>query len=299
MRRRTVFGTVLASTLLVAAGVVTLAAPGTPAGAITNCSVTASQVGLDSEEQQMLSLINAERTSRGLPALKASAALSRAAQWKANDSTASGSTFGHTDSLGRNFDTRIYQCGYMAGSPAGSTLTGEVLAYGYSSPAATLKAWMESPGHKGVILWHYALPGGHQPSVIGLGRNGNRWSVTFGGFDDSGLAWPSTNPPASNPPTATPTSAPAPSQPVAPPPSFSTQLLAGENYLVFTGPAMSTVQAFGGIYDAVAVVYHWNAISRAWERYVPGGPSYLTNFHTLTPGHLYIVVMSRAATWVY
>jgi hypothetical protein len=196
------FGVCLAAAL---AGVI--AVSWSTAQAITNCST--STQALDGQEQQMLVLINQKRVEVGLLPVVASPNLSRAAAWKSFDSSASGSGFSHTDSLGRGPNLRVLQCGY-----AGSA--GENVAYGYGGAQTTLDAWMASPGHRCLINGTKVPPSTQYPvppdcyapisagmKVAGIGYNASisAWTVDMGSFDDSNQPWDSGGPA----PTATPT----------------------------------------------------------------------------------------------
>jgi uncharacterized protein YkwD len=195
--------------LLSATGVALLAAgaaatPGTPhAGAAGPCD--APDAGIDASEQQMFALVNATRAANGLAPLKLSPALNRAAAWKSSDSSAFlGPAFSHTDSLGRSAFTRVRDCGYP------NSAVGEIIAYVSTTPATTLAAWMDSPGHRSQILEsHYR--------VLGIGGNGRAWTIDFGAVDDSGSTPPL--PPLPPAPTATPTAPPSPTPAPTPSPT--------------------------------------------------------------------------------
>ena len=184
------------------------------AQALTNC--TTGTAAMDASEQQVLSLINAYRQENGLPALKHSPNLSRAAAWMAEDLTSHGA-WSHTDSYGRLPFTRVIDCGYL------SQGAGENLAM-TSSAAGAVNLWKGSPGHSANMLnpaW----------KVAGIGHAGSIWAADFGVIDDSGATAPppppatstATSPAGSggNPPTQAPTAPPtaplAPTTPVAKP----------------------------------------------------------------------------------
>ena len=150
-----------------------------PAIAATNCST--SSAGVDSAEQQVVSLINDARAAIGVAPLAISTNLSRAAAWKSEDPSAS-PPLSHTDSLGRSPTQRSRDCGYNGG-------VGENIAWGFPSAEAVFNGWMGSSGHRSNLLSsNYA--------VIGVGRSGTAWTTDFGLVADGG------SPP---PPTATPT----------------------------------------------------------------------------------------------
>ncbi|MDZ7727570.1 MAG: CAP domain-containing protein [Dehalococcoidia bacterium] len=188
-------GSVLAGAVTVVFGLVfaLIQSHGT-AGAVENCST--STAALSAAEQEMLRLHNEERARHGLSALQPSSSLNRAAAWKSADSSASGSNFSHTDSLGRGPSERAQDCGYPGGAA-------ENIAYGYPSAQATFDAWMNSPGHRNNILTSYYR-------AIGIGVVDGKWTVNFGLEVESGSSSPApAATPTAVPPTATPTQ-PAP-----------------------------------------------------------------------------------------
>jgi uncharacterized protein YkwD len=125
--------------------------PGTalpsPAQALTNCSVSAGDLVVDGEEQQMLQLINSYRTDTGLSPLSFDPDAARAAAWFSRD-MASTNRFpaDHVDSLGRGLGTRLTQCG------ASYTRAGENIAAGNASAEATFEQWRNSSGHDANML---------------------------------------------------------------------------------------------------------------------------------------------------
>jgi uncharacterized protein YkwD len=276
------------------------------ARAVTDCE-TASN-GLDSQELEMLSLVNAARAQAGAAPLAVSPNLNRAAAWKSEDPSATGSNgvpFDHTDSLGRSPFERAVDCGYPTGAA-------ENIAYGYPSAQATLTAWMGSPGHRANILNASYV-------AIGVGRSGSAWTLNFGFVDDSGS--PPPQPAATNTPTPTtaaptntpvPTNTPIPAQPSAaqPAPTFTPVVVqqpaapaqppapvqptlapiptptraapvqaeapagqhlgGGINMVTYTGPTQPVADALASIGGDVEWVYTWNGVR--WLRYVPGMP---------------------------
>jgi uncharacterized protein YkwD len=86
-------------------------------------------------------LINAQRTSRGLPALKESPRLDRSAQRWTNVMVNTG-VFSH----GSDFAARITAAGFHW------SFAGENIAAGFDTPAAVVTAWMGSPDHCRNIL---------------------------------------------------------------------------------------------------------------------------------------------------
>lgn len=85
-----------------------------------------------------------ERNAEGLPALSAGDAAShRAAAVRAEEIAVS---FSHTRPDGRGFYTALYEAGVQYRG------AGENIAYGYRTPAAVVRGWMNSEGHRKNIL---------------------------------------------------------------------------------------------------------------------------------------------------
>jgi uncharacterized protein YkwD len=102
----------------------------------------------------VMCLINQQRTSRGLPALRESPLLDRSAQGWTDVMVASG-IFTH----GANFAARITAAGFAWSS------AGENIATGFGTPRAVVLAWMRSADHCQNILSPYFRD-------VGIGANG-------------------------------------------------------------------------------------------------------------------------------
>ncbi|MBI5949337.1 MAG: CAP domain-containing protein [Chloroflexi bacterium] len=252
--------------------------PGGPnrAFALVNCDTATA--GIDAQEQQLLVLINEARAASGAVALKFSPNLNRAAAWKSADSSASGSGFSHTDSLGRTLGPRLRDCGY-AGTGAG-----ENILWGTSDPRTAFDMWMDSSGHRANILTAAYR-------VIGIGRVGGNWTTDFGVYDDSAAAdTPTTAPPPT--PTPTPTVAPTP------PPVFQASLAAGLNLITYSGPPQPPPPALASLGAKLVALYAWDP-AFGWRRYLPGLPDYVSNLSQLQTGAAYFLELSGPATWSY
>ncbi|HEX7299779.1 MAG TPA: CAP domain-containing protein [Solirubrobacteraceae bacterium] len=96
-------------------------------------------------------LVNRERTTRKLPALRDSALL-RAAAGRYARRMVSGGFFDHVSPTGSTLRVRLARVGY----PGGAQCTlGENIATGsgqLGAPSAIVAAWMASPGHRRNIL---------------------------------------------------------------------------------------------------------------------------------------------------
>lgn len=96
-------------------------------------------------ENEVIKLVNVERSKNGLPALKSNWQLSRCARYKSQDminknyfshqSPTYGSPFQMMESFGLKFSS-----------------AGENIAKGQRTPQEVINAWMNSPGHRSNIL---------------------------------------------------------------------------------------------------------------------------------------------------
>jgi uncharacterized protein YkwD len=103
---------------------------------------TAARPGtLTAMRTALLCLVNQQRTSRGLPALREDPRLDRSAQIWSGEMVASGQ-FTH----GADFAARITDTGFDWSQ------AGENIATGFPTPAAVVAGWMASPGHCRNIL---------------------------------------------------------------------------------------------------------------------------------------------------
>lgn len=122
------------------------------------------------QENEVIRLVNVERTKRGLQPLKANWELSRVARLKSQDMANKGyfshqsPTYGSPFNMMENFGIRF-------------SSAGENIAYGQKTPAQVMTAWMNSPGHRANIL---------SPSYteigVGLAKNKNGvpyWTQMF------------------------------------------------------------------------------------------------------------------------
>jgi uncharacterized protein YkwD len=143
----------LAAAAALSASVLALA--GAPAASAATCGSTSAMPGQVSNAamaNSTLCLVNAERTQRHLHKLKLNRRLSRAAGGHAGDMVRQ-DYFSHDSLNGASFVDRIRRTGYLGGPRA--WIVGENLAWGSgdrSTPAAIVRAWMNSPGHRANIL---------------------------------------------------------------------------------------------------------------------------------------------------
>lgn len=98
------------------------------------------------QTEQMMSLVNAERTAQGLSAVSANEKLQRAAQWLAED-IATHHRLSHVDSQGHDLAIRVKRYGDHA-----PRLLAENIAEGQETPSAVVNAWLGSPPHRRNLL---------------------------------------------------------------------------------------------------------------------------------------------------
>ena len=122
---------------------------------------------VSSYEQQVVTLVNAERAKYGLAALTLDETLCGYARVKSQDMHDQG-YFSHTSpTYGSPFDMmRSFGVSYRS--------AGENIAMGYSTPEAVVAAWMNSAGHRANILSaNYTTLG------VGYVEDGGYWTQWF------------------------------------------------------------------------------------------------------------------------
>ncbi|UVI27288.1 CAP domain-containing protein [Paenibacillus spongiae] len=103
------------------------------------------KVSINQFYKDVIRLVNLERTSRGIPALRESILLDWMAYYKAIDMRDKG-YFGHVSPVYGNMGQQYTRFGIRW------TAYGENLAYGYTTPQAVVAGWMNSAGHRANIL---------------------------------------------------------------------------------------------------------------------------------------------------
>ena len=114
--------------------------------------VPTSQAQLDQAADAVTCLVNVERTSRGLKALKRDGDLAQAARGHSRD-MARNHYFDHTSPDGDSVGDRIRKAGY--GKPGDGWKVGENLGWGTdgrATPNALVDEWLNSPAHKKNML---------------------------------------------------------------------------------------------------------------------------------------------------
>jgi len=118
-------------------------------------------------EQEVIRLVNVERTKAGLKALTEDWELSRVARYKSQDMHDL-RYFSHTSpTYGSPFDMmKAFGIRYRT--------AGENIAMGYRTPAAVVQGWMNSPGHRANIL-----NASYTKIGVGYVASGNYWTQHF------------------------------------------------------------------------------------------------------------------------
>lgn len=122
--------------------------PPDPCGPVTGAP---REVGVVAAGKATLCLLNRERTRRGLPALRESALLDSTSS-QHSDEMVRLDYFEHSSPDGQTVEDRLRAAGYARGVNASA---GENIAYGVgakATPAAIVRAWMQSPPHRADIL---------------------------------------------------------------------------------------------------------------------------------------------------
>ena len=153
------------------------------AGGCDNTTARAGEVSEAALASSTVCLLNVERTSRGLRALRVNGRLSAAAQQHTNDMVRR-RYFSHTSRSGNDMGDRIRSQGYLSG--ARSWMIGENLAWGSggrSTPRSIVRAWMNSPGHRHNILTRRFREigiGVVDSAPVSTGNRGATYTTTFG-----------------------------------------------------------------------------------------------------------------------
>jgi len=125
-------------------------------------------------EQAIADLINQQRRAHGLPALALVPELTQAARRHSRD-MADHNFVSHTGSDGSSYIDRVREAGYdgVAG--------GEIIGAGFGGdPQAMVSCWMNSPGHRSLILSPDAEEMGVGYTVNHNSAYGHYWTVDFG-----------------------------------------------------------------------------------------------------------------------
>lgn len=118
------------------------------AHALTNCTVSAGEIALDSQEQAFLVLINNYRSANGSGPLVVTTSLSRASAWMANDLGVK-AYFSHDEPSGRGWSTRLTDCEHPTGGWRGENIAAGTF---WDTAASAFTAWQNSPAHNANML---------------------------------------------------------------------------------------------------------------------------------------------------
>ena len=211
----------IALAVVFAAGLLLTVVPGPSRAHADNvCTPDASWGTINSSyASQVLSLVNQHRAAIGVGQLSTDSALTASAVWKSMN-MAGLNYFDHNDDpIGRTVGQRLAACGWPS-----NLGWGENIAYGYSTPADVMNAWLNSAGHKANI---------ENPSFtsIGIGVAANAqgtyyWTQDFGQGSSGG-----------GPPPVTTTT---PSTTTTPPPPPSTTTPTTTTHPTTTAPTTTT-----------------------------------------------------------
>lgn len=121
-------------------------------------------------EEQLVDLINAERAKQGLGTLSINSVLAQVAEAHSQDMI-DRNFFDHTNPDGLLPGNRVTNAGYTWSN------VGETIGAGYTSPQAMLNGWLNSPGHRAILL-------GANYTEIGIGyvpggAYGHYWTAVF------------------------------------------------------------------------------------------------------------------------
>lgn len=150
---------------------ITAKAPGYTVSALTTVSYAkekeTSNSSVSEIEQEVVRLVNIERSKKGLPALKIDSELAKVARLKSQDMYDKG-YFDHTSpTYGSPFDMmEKFGIEFMA--------AGENIAWGYTTAKNVVNGWMNSPGHRANILSEYYTHIG-----VGYVASGHYWTQMF------------------------------------------------------------------------------------------------------------------------
>jgi uncharacterized protein YkwD len=151
------------------------------------CSHAGDRAGtapLGELRKAVVCLVNRERRRHGLDRLASGQRLSEAAARYAGEMRTR-DFFSHTSPEGETFVDRIRRAGYMEGREQGPWAVGETLAWApgdTSQPASLVRALMDSPSHRDVILdpAYRELGAGLVPGTPTRERSGLTLVIDFG-----------------------------------------------------------------------------------------------------------------------
>jgi uncharacterized protein YkwD len=121
-------------------------------------------------EEQLIALINAERTRRGLSALQVNSVLMQVAEAHSQDMV-NRDFFDHINPDGQDPGGRLDEAGYAWWT------WGETIGGGYTTPQAVFDGWMNSASHRDILLSPYYTEIGI--GYVTGGHYGYYWTADF------------------------------------------------------------------------------------------------------------------------
>jgi uncharacterized protein YkwD len=119
---------------------------------------------LSAIEEDLLVTINQERTSRGMSPVELNDQLVCAAQHHSED-IGGRQACSHDDADGSGPGERVEACG-------GGGWSGEIVACGQTTPRDAVDGWLNSPGHKAIML-------DPDQKTVGVAMSENYWTAVF------------------------------------------------------------------------------------------------------------------------
>ena len=147
----------------------------TSPGETCDWPIPPQQSSSEQMEIDTLAAINAQRSANGLPPVARSSSLTRVARFHSNDMTAN-NFFSHDGSAGESFGARLdWIC------DESYSWSGEIIgANSTGSMAWMIELWMDSPGHRDIILGEAYTHAGVGYAYHPNSQYGHYWTVDFG-----------------------------------------------------------------------------------------------------------------------
>ncbi len=120
-----------------------------PVNLATSAPVVTATMGAEMllREVSLIAQVNAHRRAAGLAPVRWNRELSEASRWFARDAVITKPVCSHTDSLGRGPGSRLRAFGYQD-----PVKWNELIACGFTEPAAVVQAWMNTPDQRVLLL---------------------------------------------------------------------------------------------------------------------------------------------------
>jgi uncharacterized protein YkwD len=168
----------------------------THAASLTNCTVSASQLTIKTQEQALFGEINQYRIQNSVDALGWDNTLKQSAEWLTLD-MATHNTLNHVDSLGRTPDIRLSNCGFAVSNGYAEAIADDTNDANVVNSVFTI--WENDPAHKAILLDPQYNIAGVAMEISSSGQA--YWTVDFGKSAAPSVPTPTT---LANYPTLTP-----------------------------------------------------------------------------------------------